>query len=82
MTSDELATIFTATFGTADALRAKLAMLDALLGVEVANAGALIAQAQGQAALNAAEVLRQQAQAEAEAAKTMFAQLVAAAAVG
>jgi hypothetical protein len=80
MTPEEIAAAFTATFGTIEVLTAKLAMLSALLDVEVANAGALIAQEQGAQAQAAAELIRQSAQAEANAAKAAFAMLVAQAA--
>lgn len=79
MTQAELLAIFAARF-TAAELAQVLDMLAALLNVEKAKARMAIAQAQATQAQNAAEAIRQTAQAEANAASESFAALVAAAA--
>lgn len=79
MELDGLLKIFATRFTPAQ-LESALDMLNALLSVEIAKARMGLALAQADGAMTAAEAIRQEAQAEVNAAQAAFAALVAKAA--
>lgn len=77
MTMEEIVAVINQQFASPQALAVALQLLDARMGIELANGVQRIAQAQAEVAQATAQQAIQQAQAQAAAAQTRFDLIVA-----